>query len=53
MVILSNLELIRRVPLFAMLTDALRPKDGWLAIPSGPGLAVEVDREVIERFAVR
>ena len=34
----------------AMLTDALRPANGWLAIPSGPGLGVEVDPEVIERF---
>jgi L-alanine-DL-glutamate epimerase-like enolase superfamily enzyme len=35
-----------------MLTDALRPKDGWLTIPTGPGLGVEVDPAVIERFAV-
>ena len=37
----------------AMLTDALRPKDGWLTIPSGPGLGVEVDPAVLARFAVR
>lgn len=37
----------------AMLTDALRPHDGWLQVPSGPGLGVEVDRDVLERFAVR
>ena len=35
----------------AMLTDALRPKDGWLAVPSGPGLGVEVDPGVVERFS--
>jgi D-galactarolactone cycloisomerase len=37
----------------AMLTDALRPRGGWLTIPDGPGLGVEVDRAVLERFAVR
>ena len=37
----------------ALMTDALKPKDGWLTIPSGPGLGVEVDRSVLERFAVR
>jgi D-galactarolactone cycloisomerase len=37
----------------AMLTDALRPQQGWLAIPSGPGLGVEVDPDVLAKFAVR
>ena len=37
----------------AMLTDSLRPKDGWLTVPSGPGLGVEVDPAVLARFAVR
>jgi D-galactarolactone cycloisomerase len=37
----------------ALMTDALRPHDGWLTVPSGPGLGVEVDREVLARFAVR
>ncbi|MCC7370032.1 MAG: mandelate racemase/muconate lactonizing enzyme family protein [Chloroflexi bacterium] len=37
----------------AMMTDALRPHDGWLTIPSGPGLGVEVDREIVERFKAR
>ena len=36
----------------AMLTDALRPKDGWIQVPSGPGLGVEVERAIVERFAV-
>jgi D-galactarolactone cycloisomerase len=36
----------------AMLTDDLRPHDGWLTIPPGPGLGVEVDPSVIERFSV-
>ena len=35
----------------AMLTDALRPKDGWLTVPSGPGLGVEVDPSIVEHFS--
>jgi D-galactarolactone cycloisomerase len=37
----------------AMLTDDLRPRGGWLTIPDGPGLGVEVDPDVLARFAVR
>lgn len=37
----------------AMLTDALRPKEGWLSVPSGPGLGVDVDPEIVARFAIR
>lgn len=37
----------------AMSTDALRPKDGWLTVPDGPGLGVEVDPDVLRHFAVR
>jgi D-galactarolactone cycloisomerase len=36
----------------AMLTDALRPHAGWLTIPNGPGLGVEVDWSAIKHFAV-
>jgi L-alanine-DL-glutamate epimerase-like enolase superfamily enzyme len=36
-----------------MLTDTQRPKDGWLAVPDGPGLGVEVDLDVVRHFAVR
>ncbi|MCC6176984.1 MAG: mandelate racemase/muconate lactonizing enzyme family protein [Chloroflexi bacterium] len=36
----------------AMMTDRLRPKDGWLTVPDDPGLGVEVDRSVLERFRV-
>jgi D-galactarolactone cycloisomerase len=36
----------------ALMTDALRPHDGWLAIPNGPGLGVEVDPDVLRHFAV-
>ena len=35
----------------AMLTDALRPHDGWIAVPDGPGLGVEFDREILRHFA--
>lgn len=37
----------------ALMTDVLRPHDGWIEIPAGPGLGVEVDRQVLDRFAVR
>jgi L-alanine-DL-glutamate epimerase-like enolase superfamily enzyme len=36
-----------------MSTAALRPKDGWLVVPAGPGLGVEVDVEVVRHFAAR
>ena len=35
----------------AMLTGAFRPRDGWLTVPSGPGLGVEVDPAVLRHFA--
>ena len=35
----------------AMMSEALRPKEGWLAVPSGPGLGVEVDPTVLRQFA--
>jgi D-galactarolactone cycloisomerase len=37
----------------ALMTDALRPHGGWIAVPDGPGLGVEVDRDLLERFAPR
>jgi len=36
----------------AMLTDALRPQAGWLSVPTGPGLGVEVDLDAIRHFSV-
>jgi D-galactarolactone cycloisomerase len=36
----------------AMMSAALRPKEGWLAVPDGQGLGVEVDPAVIRHFAV-
>jgi D-galactarolactone cycloisomerase len=35
----------------AMLTDALRPLHGWLTVPTGPGLGVEIDPAVLRHFA--
>ena len=37
----------------AMSTEALRPRDGWLTVPDGPGLGVEVDPDVVRHFAGR
>jgi D-galactarolactone cycloisomerase len=35
-----------------LIFDALpRGPDGWMSIPDGPGLGVEVNREVIDKFA--
>jgi D-galactarolactone cycloisomerase len=35
----------------AMAQPELQPVDGWLSVPEGPGLGVEVDPSVLERFA--
>jgi L-rhamnonate dehydratase len=32
--------------------EPIRMKDGFLAVPDGPGLGVEVEEEVVERFRV-
>jgi L-alanine-DL-glutamate epimerase-like enolase superfamily enzyme len=29
-----------------------RPIEGWLALPEGPGLGIEVDERALRRFAV-
>jgi D-galactarolactone cycloisomerase len=36
----------------AMMTDSLRPVGGMISIPEGPGLGIDVDREIIKRFAI-
>jgi D-galactarolactone cycloisomerase len=36
----------------AVLMKPLEHKGGVVAIPGGPGLGIEIDREAIERFAV-
>jgi len=33
-----------------LITTPIRQVDGWVEIPSGPGLGVEVDRNVLEKF---
>jgi D-galactarolactone cycloisomerase len=35
-----------------LVTEPLEQKGGWLAVPTRPGLGVEVDRTVLQRFAV-
>jgi L-alanine-DL-glutamate epimerase-like enolase superfamily enzyme len=30
----------------------LRPRGGWVSVPAGPGLGVEVDEAVLQRFRV-
>jgi D-galactarolactone cycloisomerase len=36
----------------AMMVEALRPRNGIMAIPGGPGLGIEVDRNVVQSFVV-
>ncbi len=33
----------------AFLTRPIEPRDGWIAVPSGPGLGVEINEEAIRR----
>jgi D-galactarolactone cycloisomerase len=35
----------------AVLTEPLEHEDGWVDIPTGPGLGIEVDRNALRRFA--
>lgn len=34
-----------------ILTEPLLPKDGFLSVPDGPGLGVEIDFDAVERYA--
>ena len=36
----------------SVITEPLKPADGWIEVPQGPGLGVELDEEVIARFRV-
>ncbi len=36
----------------AILTRPIGHRDGWVEIPTGPGLGIEIDREALRRFAV-
>ena len=35
-----------------LITQPIVQQDGWVAIPTGPGLGVEVDRTVLEKYRV-
>lgn len=35
----------------AVLAEPIRAEDGWVRIPDGPGLGIEVDRAALRRFA--
>lgn len=37
----------------ALLTSSIEHKNGRVAIPDGPGLGIEIDRDALERFRVR
>ena len=37
----------------AMLIDPPRPRDGVIEVPRGPGIGVELDREVMEKHGTR
>ncbi len=36
----------------AILVEPIRHEQGWVAVPTGPGLGIEIDRACLERFAV-
>ncbi len=36
----------------AILTEPLEPRAGEIAIPTRPGLGIEIDRAALKRFAV-
>ena len=33
-----------------LITEPIMQKEGWVTIPTGPGLGIEIDRTVIERY---
>jgi L-alanine-DL-glutamate epimerase-like enolase superfamily enzyme len=35
-----------------LLTNPMRPVNGWLSAPEAPGLGIELDRSAVERFSV-
>jgi len=37
----------------AMLVEPVRPRDGILEVPSGPGIGVELDRDAMKRYGTR
>ena len=35
---------------FAVITEPIVQRDGWVAIPDGPGLGIEIDRSALAKF---
>jgi len=35
-----------------LLTQPIRPVDGIVAVPTGPGLGIEIDEETVRRYRV-
>ena len=36
----------------ALSKEPILPVDGFLAVPQGPGLGIEIDRDVLEKYSV-
>jgi L-alanine-DL-glutamate epimerase-like enolase superfamily enzyme len=36
----------------AVLTQPIVQRDGWVEVPDGPGLGIEIDRAALRRFSV-
>jgi D-galactarolactone cycloisomerase len=36
----------------AILTEPIRHQAGWVDIPTGPGLGIEIDRAAMARFMI-
>ena len=36
----------------AVITEPIEQRDGWVEIPPGPGLGIEIDRAAIDRFRI-
>jgi D-galactarolactone cycloisomerase len=36
----------------AVLREPIVQRDGWVAVPDGPGLGIEIDRDALDRFRV-
>ena len=37
-------------PIYPAMGDAIMARDGFMAVPQGPGLGVEIDEDVIARY---
>jgi D-galactarolactone cycloisomerase len=36
----------------AILKTPIVPKNGWVDVPTGPGLGIEIDRKAVEKYRV-